>query len=128
MKPLIRLPDVVSDAWDHRQPLAILSTVSATGVPNAIYVSIMDRYDDTTFFVANNFFHKTRQNILDHGQASLLFVTFTMQSFQLKGEIELHDTGPIFQAMKRINPAQCPGHAAAVLRVKQVFQGANQLI
>lgn len=121
------LPESVAQAWDEREPLAVLSTVSKDGVPNSIYVGVVGRYDDHTFFIANHYFSKTRQNIHDDGKASLLFLTKERKSFQLKGTIELQDSGPVFEAMQQINPDLYPGHSAAVLYVEQVFCGATQL-
>ena len=122
------LPEAVTDAWDDREPFVVLTTVSKDGVPNSIYVGVVDHYEDRTFFIANNYFSKTKQNILDGGQAALLFMTRRMKSYQFKGTLELQDSGPIYDAMKELNPAQYPGHSVAVLRVAQVFSGAEQLV
>lgn len=118
----------VLKAWDEREPIAVLTTVAPDGTPNAIYVGVVGRYDDSTFFVANNYFHKTKENILAGSKASLLFLTKERKAFQIKGSIELQDSGPIFEEMKRINPEKYPGHSAAVLRVEAVFSGAEQLV
>jgi predicted pyridoxine 5'-phosphate oxidase superfamily flavin-nucleotide-binding protein len=125
MKPL---PDFVIKAWDEREPIAVLTTVAPDGTPNAIYVGSVGRFDDSTFFVANNYFHKTKENILAGSKASLLFLTKEGKAFQVKGSIELQDSGPIFDEMKRINPEKYPGHSAAVLRVETGFSGADQLL
>lgn len=121
------LPETVNDAWDDREPIVVLTTVSPEGVPNSIYVGSVGRYDDRTFFVANNCFCKTQQNIEAGGTASILFLTYEKKSYQLKGPIELQDSGPIFEAMKKINPAQYPGYSVAVLHVEEVFSGAERL-
>jgi len=112
----------------EREPIAVLTTVAADGTPNAIYVGSVGRFDDSTFFVANNYFHKTKENILAGSKASLLFLTKEGKAFQIKGDIELQDSGPIFDEMKRINPEKYPGHSAAVLHVEEVFSGAEQLV
>jgi hypothetical protein len=106
----------------------ILTTVAPDGTPNAIYVGIVGRFDDSTFFVANNYFHKTKQNILSGSKASLLFLTKERKSFQIKGTIELQKNGPVFDEMQRINPTKYPGHSAAVLHVEDVFSGAEHLV
>ena len=121
------LPQAVSDAWDDREPIVVLTTVSKDGTPNSIYVGVVGRYDKNTFFVANNYFSKTKQNIMADSKASLLFLTHERKSFQLKGPIELQQNGPIYEAMKKLNPAQYPGHAVAVLHVEEVFSGAERL-
>ncbi len=123
-----KLPESVSRAWDEREPICVLTTVAPDGTPNTIYVGVVGLFDDSTFFVANNYFQKTKENILSGSKASLLFLTKDRKSFQIKGPIELQDSGPIFEEMKRINPEKYPGHSAAVLRVEAVFSGAEQLV
>lgn len=122
------LPEAVLEAWDDREPIVVLSTVNQDGVPNVIYVGVVGHYDECTFFIANNYFCKTAQNIEHSGKASLLFLTHEKKSFQLKGTIELQKSGPVYDAMKKLNPSQYPGHAVAVLTVDQVFSGAEQLV
>lgn len=123
-----QLPESVIKAWDEREPIAVLTTVATDGMPNTIYVGIVGRYDGSTFFVANNAFHKTKENILAGSKASLLFLTKERKAFQIKGSIKLEESGPIFDEMKRITPEQYPGHSAAVLHVEEVFSGADQLV
>ncbi len=122
------VPPAVIAAWDQREPIAVLTTVATDGTPNTIYVGIVGRYDDSTFFVANNAFHKTKQNILAGSKGSLLFLTKEKKAFQIKGSIELQASGPIFDEMKRITPEQYPVHSAAVLHVEEVFSGADKLV
>jgi len=122
------LPESFTQAWDEREPIAVLTTVAPDGTPNTIYVGVVGRFDDSTFFVANNYFHKARQNILAGSKASLLFLTKERKAFQIKGTIELQDSGPIFDEMKRVNSANHPGHSAAVLHVGEVFSGVERLI
>ena len=123
-----KLPESVLKAWDDREPIAVLATVAPDGTPNAIYVGVVGLFDAATFFVANNYFHKTKENILAGSKASLLFITKEKKAFQIKGSIELQDSGPVFEEMKRINPEKYPGHSAAVLHVETVFSGADQLV
>lgn len=125
MKPL---PDAVIKAWDEREPICVLSTVGPDGTPNAIYVGSVGRFDSSTFFIANNYFHKTKQNIISGTKASLLFLTKEKKAFQITGPIELQDRGPIFEEMKRVNPVNYPGHSAAVLHVSEAYSGAEQLL
>ena len=117
----------LAKVWKKREVIAVLSTVNRDGVPNSIYVGAVGRYDNNTYFIANNYFCKTLQNIENGSKASLLFMTYERKSYQIKGTIELQDSGPVFDAMKKINLAQHPGHSVAVLYVEEVFSGAEQL-
>ena len=122
------LPEDVSKAWENREGPIVLTTVDAEGNPNAIYATCVSKYREDTFVVADNFFNKTRANILADSQASLLFITKEGKSYQIKGKIEYHTEGAVFNDMKQWNPAKLPGHAAAALKVEQVFSGAEQLV
>lgn len=121
------IPEIVSKAWDLHEGPVVLTTVDANGTPNAIYATCVRKFDEATFIVADNYFHKTRANILNGGAGSLLFITKEGNAYQIKGCIEYHTEGIYFDHMKQWNPAKHPGHAAAVLRVEQVFSGAEVL-
>jgi len=122
------LPEAVSQAWENREGPIVLTTVDAEGNPNAIYATCVSKYREDTLVVADNFFNKTKANVLAGCKATLLFITKEGKSYQIKGEIEYHTEGAIFEDMKQWNPAKLPGHAAAALKVEQVFCGAEKLI
>lgn len=121
------LPEIVKQGWDDREGFPVFTTVDASGVPNAIYVGVIQIYDDNTIIIANNKFDKTKSNILAGSKAALLFITKDKKSYQIKGSIEYATSGPLFEAMKRINLEGSPGHAAAVIKVEAVYSGAEQL-
>jgi uncharacterized protein len=123
-----KLPAIVRKAWAAREGPAVLSTVGADGGPNAIYVGALRATGDDLVVIADNYFHKTRANLLAGSQGTLLFLTKERKSYQLKGRFEYHTSGPIFADMKTWNPPKHPGHAAAVLKVEQVFSGAERLL
>jgi predicted pyridoxine 5'-phosphate oxidase superfamily flavin-nucleotide-binding protein len=122
------LSEEVSQAWENREGPIVLTTVDAEGKPNAIYATCVSMYREDSLVIADNFFNKTRANILAESQASVLFITKEGKSYQFKGKIEYHTEGAVFEDMKRWNPASLPGHAAAALNVEQVFSGAKQLV
>lgn len=121
------LPEAVCKAWENREGPIVLTTVDAEGNPNAIYATCVSKYSDDTLVVADNFFNKTRANILAGSMASLLFITKEGKSYQVKGTVEYHTDGMIFDDMKKWNPEKLPGHAAAVLKVVHVYCGAVEL-
>jgi predicted pyridoxine 5'-phosphate oxidase superfamily flavin-nucleotide-binding protein len=86
------------------------------------------KYDESTIVVADNYFEKTRKNILSGSKGSILFMTAEGKAFQIKGSIEYHKEGPIFDDMKRWNPKIRPGHAAAALNVEEIYSGAERLL
>lgn len=121
-------PEAVQTAWANREGPIVLATVDATGVPNAIYAGSVHEYGDDIIVIADNYFHKTRANILAGSRGALLFITKERKSYQLKGRFEYHTSGPIFDAMKQWNPSKHPGVAAAALKVEHIFNGGEQLV
>ncbi|MCG8565158.1 MAG: pyridoxamine 5'-phosphate oxidase family protein [Desulfobacterales bacterium] len=122
------LPQEAADAWEHKKGPVILTTVDGQGIPNSIYATCVAQFDPETLVVANNYFSKTQANIQAGGQASLLFITGENAAYQVKGTIEYHTQGPVFDHMKGWNPEKHPGHGAAALKVESVFKGAEQLL
>jgi predicted pyridoxine 5'-phosphate oxidase superfamily flavin-nucleotide-binding protein len=123
-----QLPDAVKAAWEKRNGPAIFTTVSDGSMPNSIYVTCVALYDDSTVLIADNYFDKTRRNILAGSQGSLLFMTDDQKTYQIKGTISRHTSGPMFDHMKSWNPQKHPGHAAAALAVEEVYSGAEKLL
>jgi predicted pyridoxine 5'-phosphate oxidase superfamily flavin-nucleotide-binding protein len=121
------LPQEVSKAWENREGPIVLTTVDSEGIPNAIYATCVSKFSDDTLVVADNFFNKTRANILAGSTVSLLFITKEGKSYQIKGTAVYHTEGPIYADMKKWNPGKLPGHAAAALKVQHVFCGAEEL-
>ena len=121
------LPEEIGKAWDERKGPVTFTTIDETGVPNAIYATCVKKFDEDTIVIADNFFDKTRNNILAGSKGSILFITSEGTSFQIKGTIEYHKEGGFFEDMKKWNPKQHPGHAAAVLKVEEVYSGSKKL-
>jgi len=124
---MTQLPEAVSQAWEQHEGPIVLTTVDREGNPNAIYATCVRQVNEDTWVVADNFFNKTRANILAGSKASLLFITKEGKSYQVKGRIEYYTEGPVFDEMKQWNPAKLPGHAAAALKVEHVFAGGELL-
>ncbi|MDD4538185.1 MAG: pyridoxamine 5'-phosphate oxidase family protein [Lentisphaeria bacterium] len=115
-------------AWENREGPVIFVTVSADGTPNAIYATCVGKYDNSTLVVADNYFNKTRENILGaNHQGCILFTAKGGKAYQIKGTLEYHREGPVYDFMKSWNPKQHPGNAAAALKVTSAFSGAAQL-
>jgi len=122
------LPRAVRDAWENREGPTVLTTVSQSGVPNSIYVTCVAAFDDERLVVADNYFDKTRRNILAGCKGSLLFLAKGGKAYQVKGSLEYHKQGKVFEHMKTWNPPKHPGHAAAALVVEEVYSGAEKLL
>ena len=123
----MKLSQEVIQAWEDRNGPVIFTTVDAEGNPNAIYATCVGRFDESTLVIADNYFDKTRANIKNGSRGSVLFITKGNKAYQVKGVLEYHTEGALFDFMKSWNPEKHPGHAAAVLRVEEVFSGAKKL-
>lgn len=121
------VPETVLEAWDNRNGPVILATVSPDGVPNVIYATCVGAFGGDRLVVADNYFDKTRKNLQHGGKGSLLFMTGEGKAYQAKGTLEYHTGGEVFEDMKTWNPTQHPGHAAAALRIEEVWSGAKQI-
>jgi uncharacterized protein len=115
------------EAWENRDGPAVFATVGEGGEPNIIYVTCVGAFGDDRLVVADNYFDKTRRNLKHGSKGALLFRTKDGKAYQVKGRLEYHTSGPVFDHMKTWNPKEHPGHAAAVLRVEEVYSGAEKV-
>lgn len=125
---MAQLPESVRGAWAHRSGPVVLTTVNEQSMPNAIYATCVALYDAETLVVADNYFDKTKRNIVNGSSGSILFITDDNKAFQIKGVLSYHKSGPIFEHMKTWNPDKHPGHAATALTVSEVYSGAEKLL
>jgi len=121
------IPAAVKEAWNDRKGPVVLATVNNDGMPNIIYVGCVSLYDEERLVVADNFFDKTRKNIESGCKGAALFITDDKKAYQLKGSLEYHRTGPVYDNMKEWNPPKLPGHAALALVVEEVYSGAKRI-
>lgn len=124
---MVALPLQVCNAWDIRQDAVVFSTADINGVPNSIYVRSVFRYSESIIVIADNYFDKTRRNLLTGSKACILFITNEGKSYQLKGSVRYLQSGDIYDNMKKWNPSKHPGHAAACLEVEEVYSGSERI-
>jgi len=123
-----RLPSDVREAWDNRNGPVVLATVDQNGVPNIIYATCVAAFSDAQLVVADNYFDKTRKNLIAGSKGAILFITKDGKAYQVKGSLEYHTEGPVFDHMKTWNPPKHPGNAAAMLNVEEVYAGSERLL
>lgn len=122
-----KLPKIIDDAWINRDEKSIFTTVDEAGIPNAIYVTCTARYGGDLIVIADNYFAKTKKNILSGSKGSVLFITKDGTAYQAKGTLEYHREGDIFDDMKTWNPEKHPGHGAVALKVEEVYSGVEKV-
>lgn len=121
------IPESVRQAWDDRDGPVVLATVGENNAPNIIYVTCVGMLGDKLFVVADNYFDKTRANLKLNNKGALLFIDKKSKSYQVKGTLEYHQDGEVFDFMKSWNPEKHPGHAALALRVDAIYSGSEKL-
>ena len=77
--------------------------------------------------IANNSMSKTLENIENGCKASLLYIAPEREAYQVKGSIENHPSGPVYDSMKSwLNP-DYPGRSAVLLTIEEVYYGPNKV-
>jgi predicted pyridoxine 5'-phosphate oxidase superfamily flavin-nucleotide-binding protein len=122
------LPEAVSAGFDNHEGPAVFTTADGNGTPNSVYVSCIRKLADDKFVVADNFFNKTRENIRQGSKAAVLFITKDGKSFQVKGSLDYHSSGEVYDGMKEWLSAKLPGVAAVVVNVEEAYSGAERLV
>lgn len=107
-------------AWETRRGPVVFATSDENGVPNVIYITWVKRYKNA-LMLADNYFKKTRANILHGSRGALVFLTKEGHSYQVKGPLEYHTSGPVYDELKNWLDQKFPGHAAALLEVEEVY-------
>ena len=125
---MLFLPEEICNAWANRDGAAVLTTVDANGIPNSVYVGAVELYKKSQIVIADNYFKKTKKNILSGSKAAILFITKDRKAYQIKGSLNYETKGDIFEFMKSWNPEKHPGHAAAILKMEEIYSGAEKLV
>ena len=105
----------------------VLTTVGRNNVPNSIWILCAELTDDDTFVIANNSMSKTLENIENGCKASLLYIAPEREAYQIKGAIENHAIGPVYDDMKSWLKPDYPGRSAIRLTIDEVYYGANKI-
>lgn len=119
---------ILKEAWDLREGPAVFTTADKNGLPNSVYVLGMKLLEDGRIAVMDNYFHKTRENIKNGSKGSFLFLARPRKPYQAKGTIEYLTSGPVYEDLKASIPDKFPRVAAAVLKVEELYSGAEKLL
>ena len=125
---LKQLPDEVLAAWKEREGPVVLVTVDKRHTPNAIYASITHLMSDGRLAVTDNYFFKTKANIDARAKACLLFITKNRKAYQIKGNIDYHTSGPLYEEMLAWSDPKHPRKGVAILNAHEVYRGKDKII
>ncbi len=120
--------NVLEQAWLERDGAIVVTTVDSKGVPNSIYATCVGFSDDKRIVIADNYFSKTKRNIEAKSKVTILFINKEGKSYQVKGDMEYHTSGKIFDWMKGWNPTKHPGNGALVVNTTEMYSGAKKLL
>jgi len=125
---MIRLPEKIQQAWESRDPVAVLTTVNAAGIPNTIYVSCCNLVAGPRVLICDSHFRKTRENLqANQAEVSFLFFSPDFSAFQLKGHACYYTEGPVFEEGKALSQQEFGLQGVVEINVTKVYQGADQL-
>ena len=122
------LPDAFLDAWEKRDPRMIFTTVSSSGEPNSVWVLCTNKLDDQRILIANNFFSKTLENINSGSRGALLLIAPEREAYQIKGSLEYHTDGPVYDDMKAWLDPKFAGVGATILNIESIYYGAEKIV
>ena len=121
------LPKAFVDAWENREPRMIFTTVDTSGEPNSVWVLCVKMLDDKRILIANNFFCKTLENILNNSRGALLMIAPEREAYQIKGSLEYHTEGGIYDDMKAWLDPKFAGVGAVILNIETIYYGAEKV-
>ena len=123
---MVKIPSKVRKAIDDGKPFS-LATSTKKGKPNVIYVGYLKLIDDETVLIADNYFKKTKNNILQNNQLAFAVLDEKAGSYQIKGRTEYLTKGKYYDEVQEWCGKKYPRKAAIILHVKEVYNGAKRL-
>ena len=125
---MAKLTNEALDAWRNHDERMVLTTINQNNQPNSIWVICAKLINENQFVIANNAMSKTLQNIKDGSQGALLYIAPEREAYQVKGTLEYHEDGPVYDEMKSWLDPKFPGKGAVVLTIEEVYYGAEQVV
>lgn len=123
---MAKLPDVAIKALSAGKPV-VLATCSSEGVPNAIWASCCKLLEDGRFVIADNYFDKTRANILENTKVAVTVLSDDVGSVQIKGVCARLTEGPEYEDMLTWVSENHPREAACVISIEEVWNGSKDV-
>jgi len=104
--------------------LIFLATSSGKGIPNVVPIGLARPIDNEKILVADNYMKKTRKNIEENPNVSLITKDAQKNPYQFKGTAEIFESGEIYDevvewaqnVMTKLNPK-----AAIVIKITEIY-------
>lgn len=123
---MAQLPDAVQKAITQ-QDIFPVATSSRNGIPNVVYIAYLKIINSDTILIADNYLTKTRDNIESNGKISFAVRDEEKGSYQIKGTAERLTQGDMFDEVQKWVPDDLPRVAAVIMRVEEIYNGAERL-
>ncbi|CAA6690390.1 MULTISPECIES: pyridoxamine 5'-phosphate oxidase family protein [unclassified Lentimonas] len=122
------LPEEVTKAWEARNPLAVLTTVSKSGTPNTVYVSCYGLGKGKQIMICDIKFGQTLNN-LKHGkpEVSFLFQAPNFGAYQLKGIPHYATDGEQFEQGKAFAKPEATVRGVLAIEVTAIYKGSENI-
>ncbi|WP_319507936.1 pyridoxamine 5'-phosphate oxidase family protein [uncultured Methanolobus sp.] len=100
---MVKLTDEMKEEF-AKMKIFPFATASKDGVPNVIPIGMcMLQEDSETVWIVDNYFLKTKENILANPKGAIYVWGPEIKGcFQIKGDIEVIDSGEEYEAMRKI--------------------------
>lgn len=125
---MVKMPPEVREVLQKQKPIPI-ATASKNGVPNVVFIGFLKILDEENIMIGDNFFNKTARNLDENPRISILcYDAESKRSYQIKGSVKVHKSGPQFEEMRKwvlgVKP-QMPAKACVMVKVEEVFDSKS---
>ena len=125
---MAKLTPEALQAWEQHDERMVFTTCDTNNVPNSIWVICAKLINDEQFVIANNAFDKTLMNINSGSKGVLLYIAPEREAYQVKGSLQYHSSGSVYDDMKNWLDPKYPGKGALVLNIEEVYYGAEKIV
>ncbi|MBP9817301.1 pyridoxamine 5'-phosphate oxidase family protein [Candidatus Shapirobacteria bacterium] len=125
---MLEIPEEIKKLCE--KSIIAFSTCSPTGQPNTVAVACAVAISPNQVLVTDNFFNKTRQNLINNQQVSLTFWNLEQSldgaGYQFKGTAQVITTGELKEKVDQMECNQGLAHKAAILvTITEIWDLAN---
>ncbi|MFI4910484.1 MAG: pyridoxamine 5'-phosphate oxidase family protein [Sedimentisphaeraceae bacterium JB056] len=118
------IPENVKKAIEAQDYFAV-ATSTADGVPNVAYVKYLKVIEGDKILIGDNYFAKTRENILNNKKVAFAVLDEEKGSFQIKGTATRLTEGKWFDYVQTWVSEKLPRAAAVIVEVENIYNGAE---
>jgi predicted pyridoxine 5'-phosphate oxidase superfamily flavin-nucleotide-binding protein len=119
MKLINEIKEILKEERYHQ-----LATASSDGIPNVCCISSFYIEDDETIIIVDNFFNKTRNNVIENPRVSLLFRK-DKSAYQIKGQCRYIIEGPVYDKARSWMKSKgdvYPAKGALIVTIEEIYK------